>query len=64
MNKAFRLLAVAVAWPLGAAILGWIVFNTIYVEHGSILLWLAGIFVGLILGLVHVLALVARRKDA
>jgi hypothetical protein len=63
VNKAFKLVFVATGWPLAAAVIGWIVFDTIYVEHGSVILWIAGVFLGLIAGLIHVLLLVSASRD-
>jgi hypothetical protein len=60
MKKTGQLLLVVAGWTSTAALIGWIIFNTIYVEHGSILLWLVGIFIGFIVGLVHMLVLIGR----
>ena len=62
MRDGSRLVLVVLAWTGAAAIVGWVMFNYVFVEHGSVVLWVAGIGLGFILGLVHVLILIERRR--
>ena len=53
--------AIVGGWTLAAASIGWVVFNFVYVEHGTGILWLAGFGVGLLLGLAHGLVVLVRQ---
>jgi len=63
MRDVSRLVLVVLAWTGSAAIIGWVVFNYLFVEHGTLALWLAGIGLGFVLGLVHVLIMLRRRRS-
>ena len=59
-----RILAILGGWMLLAAVIGWVVFDFLYVEHGTGILWLAGVGAGFVVGLAHSLVVLVRRRQS
>jgi hypothetical protein len=62
MRSVLRILGVSLTWGAVTAFVGALVFTYVWVEHGSVLIWIALCIVGLILGVVHGI-LRERRKE-
>jgi len=64
LGKFAYLILIILAWPVALFILGAVVFTFFWVEHGSAVYVVLLCWIGLMIGLVHALAIFRRQKRA